>query len=153
VLARTRADGRRLKFELTEGLLVEDMEGTAAKMAALKAHGVGFALDDFGTGYSSLAYLRRLPLDQIKIDQSFVSALGGDAHNDAIVRTIIGLARSLGLQVMAEGVETAAQRDFLLREGCRDYQGFLFSQPLPAAALPDYFAAARLSAATSTRQS
>ncbi|GHC78892.1 hypothetical protein GCM10007320_19690 [Pseudorhodoferax aquiterrae] len=153
VLARTRADGRRLKFELTEGLLVEDMEGTAAKMAALQAHGVGFALDDFGTGYSSLAYLRRLPLDQIKIDQSFVRALGCDANNEAIVRTIIGLAKSLGLQVMAEGVETAAQRDFLLREGCRDYQGYLFSRSLPAAALADYLATAALSASTSTRQS
>ncbi len=153
VLARTRADGRLLKFELTESLLIDDVEATTAKMAALKAHGVGFALDDFGTGYSSLAYLRRLPLDQIKIDQSFVHALGIDASDDAIVRAIIGLAKSLGLQVLAEGVESAAQRNFLLREGCRDYQGFLFSQPLPASALPGYVAAAGVSGATSTRQS
>lgn len=158
VLARTRADARLLKFELTEGLLIEDVEATTAKMAALKAYGVGFALDDFGTGYSSLAYLRRLPLDQIKIDQSFVRALGRDANDDAIVRTIIALARSLGLQVMAEGVETAAQRDFLVREGCSDFQGYLFSRPLPAVALPAYLASgggasAAPSAATSTRQS
>ena len=153
VLARTRADGRRLKFELTESLLIEDMEGTTAKMTALKAYGVGFALDDFGTGYSSLAYLRRLPLDQIKIDQSVVRALGRDANDDAIVRTIIGLARSLGLQVTAEGVETAAQRAFLLSEGCRNYQGYLFSRPLPQTGLAVYLAGAGASAATWTRQS
>jgi diguanylate cyclase (GGDEF)-like protein/PAS domain S-box-containing protein len=153
VLKRTRANGRRLKFELTEGVLIDDVEATAAKMAALREHGVGFALDDFGTGYSSLAYLRRLPLDQLKIDQSFVQALGRDANDDAIVRTIIGLAKSLGLQVMAEGVETVAQRDFLLREGCHDFQGFLFSRPLSPQDLSDYLEVAPASAATSTRQS
>ncbi len=152
VLARTRADGRLIKFELTESLLVEDMEVTAAKMAALRAYGIGFSLDDFGTGYSSMAYLRRLPLDQLKIDQSFVRELGRDANDDAIVRSIIGLAASLGLQVLAEGVETAGQRDFLLREGCQHFQGYLFSPPLSAAALGDYLAGASL-ASTSTRQS
>ncbi|MGC3985498.1 MAG: EAL domain-containing protein, partial [Pseudorhodoferax sp.] len=142
VLARTRADGRRLKLELTESLMVEDMETTASKMEALKAHGIGFSLDDFGTGYSSLSYLRRLPLDQLKIDQSFVREAGRDANDSAIVRTIIGLASSLGLQVIAEGVETPAQRDFLLHEGCRAFQGYLFGRPMPAAALDGYLASA-----------
>ncbi len=147
VLARTGADARLLKLELTESLLVDDMELTIGKMSALKTQGVGFALDDFGTGYSSLSYLRRLPLDQLKIDQSFVRDAVEDANDGVIVRTIIGLARSLGLSVIAEGVETEAQRAFLAREGCHAYQGYLFSRPLP----PDQLAAylpSRLGAAS-----
>ena len=155
VLARTKADARKLKLELTESLLVEDIAGTAAKMAAIKAHGAGFSLDDFGTGYSSLAYLRRLPLDQLKIDQTFVRDLVDDPNAQAIVRTIIGLAASLGLDVIAEGVETEAQRELLARAGCRAYQGYLFSKPLPIDALESFFDA-HLPAqprSTSTRQS
>ncbi|KQP12621.1 EAL domain-containing protein [Pseudorhodoferax sp. Leaf267] len=154
VLGRTRADARLLKLELTESLLVEDIDTTAAKMAALRAHGLGFALDDFGTGYSSLRYLQRLPLDQLKIDQSFVRDVVEDANDSAIVRTIIGLAATLNLQVMAEGVETAAQRDFLLQAGCRAYQGYLFSLPLPEDGIVALLSPpAPTSGDTSTRQS
>jgi diguanylate cyclase (GGDEF)-like protein/PAS domain S-box-containing protein len=135
-LTLTGADPRQLKLELTEGLLVDDVEGTIAKMTELKASGLGFSLDDFGTGYSSLSYLKRLPLDQLKIDQSFVRDVFTDANDAAIVRTIVALAQSLGLDVIAEGVETEAQRNFLASQGCLAYQGYLFGRPVPAAELP-----------------
>jgi diguanylate cyclase (GGDEF)-like protein/PAS domain S-box-containing protein len=131
VLACSGADPRHLKLELTESLMVDDMEVTIAKMAALKAQGVSFSLDDFGTGYSSLAYLKRLPLDQLKIDQSFVRDVLTDPNDAAIARTIVALAQSLGLTVIAEGVETEAQRSFLARHGCHACQGYLYSRPLP----------------------
>ena len=131
VLARSGADPRRLKLELTESLMVDDVEVTIAKMASLKAQGVSFSLDDFGTGYSSLAYLKRLPLDQLKIDQSFVRDVLTDPNDAAIARTIVTLAQSLGLAVIAEGVETEAQRSFLARHGCHACQGYLFSRALP----------------------
>lgn len=132
-LARTGADPRRLKLELTEGLLLQDIEDTVAKMERLKSYGVGFSLDDFGTGYSSLSYLKRLPLDQLKIDQSFVRDVLIDPNNAAIARTIVALANSLGLEVIAEGVETEAQLEFLQRNHCHAWQGYLFSKPLPLA--------------------
>ncbi|MBV7456229.1 EAL domain-containing protein [Acidovorax sp. sif1233] len=132
VLAITGAPAHLLKLELTESLLVEDMETTIATMAALRSYGVGFSLDDFGTGYSSLSYLKRMPLDQLKIDQSFVRDLLTDPNDAAIVDTIIGLSRSLGLEVIAEGVETPEQRELLARAGCLHYQGYLFSRPLSA---------------------
>ncbi|MBS0508761.1 MAG: EAL domain-containing protein, partial [Proteobacteria bacterium] len=132
VLAVTGAPPAQLKLELTESLLVEDMARTIATMEALRAHGVGFALDDFGTGYSSLTYLKRMPLGQLKIDQSFVRDLLTDPNDAAIVRTIIALGQSLGLAVIAEGVETAQQRDWLARAGCHAYQGYLFGKPQPA---------------------
>ncbi len=131
VLARTGANPNRLKLELTESLLVSNFDDVIAKMNTLQTHGVGFALDDFGTGYSSLAYLKRLPLDQIKIDQSFVRDILIDPNDAAIAKMVIVLAESLGLLVVAEGVETQAQKDALAEQGCHAYQGYLFSRPLP----------------------
>ena len=133
VLQRTGANPRRLKLELTESFLINDIEQTIEKMFALKAKGVGFSLDDFGTGYSSLTYLKRLPLDQLKIDQSFVRDVLVDPNDAAIAKTIVALAQSLGLAVIAEGVETQAQKDFLAVHGCHAYQGYFFSRPLPIA--------------------
>lgn len=132
VLEVTRADPRKLKLELTESLLVDDVDDTIAKMTALKARGINFSLDDFGTGYSSLSYLKRLPLDQLKIDRSFVSEVLSNSDDAVIARTIVTLGQSLGLEVIAEGVETIPQRAFLARHGCRHFQGYLFSRPLPA---------------------
>ncbi len=134
VLARTGARASRLRLELTESLLVSNFDDVIAKMNALQGHGVGFALDDFGTGYSSLAYLKRMPLDQLKIDQGFVRDILVDPNDAAIARMVIVLADSLGLRVMAEGVETQAQKEFLAGQGCHAYQGYLFSRPLPIAA-------------------
>jgi len=131
VLGSTGANPQRLKLELTESLLVSNVENTIAKMTALKAQGVGFSLDDFGTGYSSLSYLKRLPLDQLKIDQSFVRDILIDPNDAAIAKMVVALAESLGLTVIAEGVEIEAQRNFLARQGCHAYQGYLFSRPLP----------------------
>ncbi len=131
-IAETGADPRYLELELTEGLLLQDVEDTIDKMLQLKRHGIAFSLDDFGTGYSSLAYLKRLPLDQLKIDQGFVRDVLTDANDAAIARTVVALGTSLGLQVIAEGVETEAQRQFLELHGCNHWQGYLFSKPLPA---------------------
>jgi diguanylate cyclase (GGDEF)-like protein/PAS domain S-box-containing protein len=121
----------RLKLELTESLLADGLDVTVAKMRNLKDMGVGLSVDDFGIGYSSLSYLKRLPLDELKIDREFVKDILTDANDAAIARTIIGLGHSLGLEVIAEGVETAAQRDFLALQGCRHYQGYLYARPLP----------------------
>jgi len=134
VLQRTGANPRLLKLELTESLLVSNVENTIAKMASLKSKGVGFSLDDFGTGYASLTYLKRLPLDQLKIDQGFVRDVLIDPNDAAIAKMIIALAASLGLTVIAEGVELQGQWDFLARQGCHAYQGYYFSRPLPLAA-------------------
>lgn len=132
------ANPKLLKLELTESILVSSMEDVIAKMSELKRFGVGFSLDDFGTGYSSLAYLKRLPLDQLKIDQSFVRDILTNPNDASIAKTIIALADSLGLQVIAEGVETEEQRRFLAALGCSSYQGYLFSRPVPATAFEEF---------------
>ncbi|SDP47405.1 PAS domain S-box-containing protein/diguanylate cyclase (GGDEF) domain-containing protein [Rhodoferax sp. OV413] len=131
LLHSSGANPRRLKLELTESMLADNLDDMVEKMAALGAHGIRFALDDFGTGYSSLSYLKRLPLDELKIDQSFVRDVLVDPSDAAIVRTVVGLAHNLGLEVLAEGVETEAQKDFLARCHCHVYQGYLFSRPVP----------------------
>uniref|UniRef100_UPI00351CE339 EAL domain-containing protein n=1 Tax=Rhodoferax sp. TaxID=50421 RepID=UPI00351CE339 len=135
LLGKTGANPGRLKLELTESLLLSDVEDAIAKMSELRSIGVNFSLDDFGTGYSSLSYLKRLPLDQLKIDRSFISDVLTDANDAAIVRTILALAQSLGLSVVAEGVETQGQRDFLEQIGCTAFQGYLFGRPVPLDAL------------------
>ena len=124
------ANPYRLKLELTESMLLSDFDDVIVKMGELRSIGVNFALDDFGTGYSSLSYLKRLPLDQLKIDQSFVRDVLSDPNDAAIARTILSLAQSLDLSVVAEGVETAGQRDFLLKMGCRAFQGYFFGRPV-----------------------
>ncbi len=132
-LQETGAKATHLKLELTESTVLENVDDTIAKMRELKLLGVSFSMDDFGTGYSSLQYLKRLPLDQIKIDQSFVRDITTDPNDAAIVQAIIAMTQALGLNVIAEGVETEAQREFLDRHGCHDFQGYLFSKPLPLA--------------------
>lgn len=132
---RSGISPQRLKLELTESMLVNNIDDIIAKMQALKAHGIGFSLDDFGTGYSSLAYLRRMPLDQLKIDQAFVRDLQSNAKDQAIARTVIDLGQNLQLAVIAEGVETADQRDTLAAMGCPAFQGYLYGKPMPEEAL------------------
>ncbi|NNF97520.1 MAG: EAL domain-containing protein, partial [Halobacteria archaeon] len=129
VLGETGADPNRLTLELTEGIFVENLEDTIQKMRALKRRGVRFSIDDFGTGYSSLAYLKRLPLDEIKIDRSFICDITTDPSDANLVETIINMAEHLGLDVVAEGVETEEQLDFLRAKGCRLFQGYHFSRP------------------------
>ena len=131
VVTRHAIDPRLLKLELTESLLLENTEEVIRTMGMLNDIGVQLSLDDFGTGYSSLQYLKRLPLDQLKIDQSFVRDLASDSSDKAIVKTIIAMAHSLDLDVIAEGVETAEQRQILIGMGCKNFQGYLFSMPMP----------------------
>ncbi len=131
VLLDTGANPQRLELELTESQLLDDVESVIAKMTALKALGVRFSLDDFGTGYSSLSMLKRLPLDQLKIDQSFVRDVLVDAQDASIIKAIVALGDSLGLAVIAEGVETAEHRDALLALGCTTFQGYFFGRPAP----------------------
>ena len=131
-LAATGADPRHLELEVTESMLLVDVDDTIAKMTRLKALGIRFAVDDFGTGYSSLAYLKRLPLDRLKIDQSFVRNVHQDHQDAAIVGTIIAMAQHLQLGLIAEGVETEAEWIFLRAAGCPAFQGYLFGRPVPA---------------------
>ncbi|MGQ4880090.1 putative bifunctional diguanylate cyclase/phosphodiesterase [Billgrantia sp. LNSP4103-1] len=146
ILERTGADPTRLKLELTENLFMEQPDAVRDTMQCLKALGVRFALDDFGTGYSSLSYLNRLPLDQLKIDQSFVRPLFEDSANAVICASIIDLGRNLGLEVIAEGVESREHRDWLEHQGCHAFQGYLFGRPLPAGELREQLEARRCNA-------
>ncbi len=130
MLADSGADPGRLKLELTEGVLLENTESVIATIVELKHAGIRISLDDFGTGFSSLSYLKRLPLDQLKIDQTFVRDLLTDANDVAIVRTIVALGQSLDMHVIAEGVESADQRDALAAAGCHAYQGYFFGKPM-----------------------
>ncbi|MFZ6655123.1 EAL domain-containing protein [Undibacterium sp. TJN19] len=131
IIARHAIDATRLKIELTESTILDNVDATTEKMHQLKKLGIAFSMDDFGTGYSSLAYLQRLPLNQLKIDQSFVRDLSHDENDATIVRAIISLGVNLGLNVIAEGVETSAQRAFLIEHNCYAFQGYFFSKPLP----------------------
>ena len=136
VLAIVRETGVRismLKLELTESMLADDIDDVVRKMAELKSHGVRFSLDDFGTGFSSLNYLRQLPLDQLKIDQSFVRNMLASDKDASIAKTVVALGQSLGLDVIAEGVETSEHRNFLADMGCTSYQGYFFAKPLASA--------------------
>jgi EAL domain-containing protein (putative c-di-GMP-specific phosphodiesterase class I) len=120
----------KLKLELTESLLMDNIDAAIAKMRNLKDMGVRLSVDDFGIGYSSLSYLKQLPIDELKIDRGFIKDILTDGNDAAIAGTIIGLCRNLGLEVIAEGVETEEQRQFLARQGCHRYQGYLFCRPL-----------------------
>ncbi|MDD2721672.1 MAG: EAL domain-containing protein [Gallionella sp.] len=137
-LAKTGAPPSRIKLELTESMVLENIQDAVSKMLALKKIGVQFSIDDFGTAYSSLSYLTQLPLDQLKIDQSFVRNIGISNSDDIVVQTIINMANNLGMQVIAEGVETEVQFQFLKESGCNTFQGYLFSKPLALGEFIDY---------------
>lgn len=140
IVLKHQIDPTHLKIELTESTILDNVDATTEKMHQLKKLGIAFSMDDFGTGYSSLAYLQRLPLNQLKIDQSFVRDISDDENDATIVRAIISLGINLGLNVIAEGVETAAQRSFLIEHNCFAFQGFLFSKPVPIEGLLALFA-------------
>ncbi|GEM_PF-1107905 len=127
----SRINPKLLKLELTEGVVLDNIEETISRMHQLQKTGISFSMDDFGTGYSSLSYLKRLPLEQVKIDQSFVRDIPDDPNDSAIVQAILAICKSLDVHVIAEGVETEAQRTFLLHNGCTAYQGYLFGKPMP----------------------
>ena len=131
-LSRYRLDPSWLELEITESTLMDDIEGTIAIMDRISALGVALSLDDFGTGYSSLSYLKRFPIDTLKIDRSFTNGLPSDSSDCAIAGTIISMGRKLGHRVIAEGVETLEQLDFLRAAGCDEVQGYLYGKPLPA---------------------
>ena len=133
ILQESGANPKLLKLEITESLIMDNLDDSIAKMHAIKLLGVGFSIDDFGTGYSSLSYLQKMPLDQLKIDQAFVRNLVDDSQDTAIIRIILALGNSLGLTVIAEGVETEVQRNYLNKYGCSVFQGFLFGKPMPRA--------------------
>jgi len=131
LIASSGINPGRLCIEITESMLLHDAETAVSKMSVLRQAGVLFSLDDFGTGYSSLSYLKRLPLSELKIDQSFLHGIESNANDLAIVNTIIALGKTLGLSVIAEGVETESQRQTLIKLGCTRFQGYLIAKPVP----------------------
>jgi EAL domain-containing protein (putative c-di-GMP-specific phosphodiesterase class I) len=131
ILLETRINPALLKLELTESAVLGDIEDTIIKMEKIRQLGIHFAMDDFGTGYSSLQYLKRLPFDQVKIDRSFIRDITRDANDAAIVQAVIAMTQVLGIEVIAEGVESNAQSEFLREKGCCLYQGYLFGKPMP----------------------
>ena len=135
IFQRTNVAPERLEVEVTESMLMRNVERVVANLTALRDLGVTIAVDDFGSGFSSLGYLKKLPISRLKIDKTFVDGVTVDDNDDAIARAIIALGRALGLQVIAEGVETCEQADFLQREGCDEVQGYLFGRPMDADAL------------------
>jgi EAL domain-containing protein (putative c-di-GMP-specific phosphodiesterase class I) len=141
ILDETGLKPSRLELEITESVLLDSAELSALTLTALRAAGVRIALDDFGTGYSSLSYLHKFAVDKIKIDRSFVQSLDTERASDAIIQAMVDLARAMGVDVTAEGVETAEQRDFLRRIGCDELQGFLLSRPVPAGQIDRLFGA------------
>jgi EAL domain-containing protein (putative c-di-GMP-specific phosphodiesterase class I) len=141
IVKTSQIDPTRLKIELTESTILDNVDLTTEKMQRLKKIGIAFSMDDFGTGYSSLAYLQKLPLNQLKIDQSFVRDLSDDENDATIVRAIISLGINLGLNVIAEGVETLEQRQFLVAHNCLAFQGYLFAKPLPIHELEEFLTA------------
>ena len=138
-LEEFQLDPCRLEIELTEGVVIADADDTIRKMHALKSLGISISIDDFGTGYSSLAYLIKLPIDVLKIDQSFVRDITCDKNNSVIVKTIISMAQHLKMNVIAEGVETEAQLKHLAIQGCRIFQGYLFSKPLVSEEFAEFY--------------
>ncbi len=132
LLQESGVPGRKLQIELTENVLMRDIELCSRVLAHLREYGIRVAIDDFGTGYSSLSYLKQLPIDNLKIDRSFVQDIPGDANDCAIAAAVIGLARTLGLDAIAEGIETREQQDYLVRIGCDKVQGYLHSKPVSA---------------------
>lgn len=142
VLRATGMEPARLELEVTESTIMREPEKSISMLGDLKAMGIQLAIDDFGTGHSSLAYLKRLPLDRLKIDQSFVRDIGQDTNGEAISQAIIGLARTLGLETIAEGVEREEQAEFLRQAGCDFVQGYLYGRPVPAAALREAWSVA-----------
>ena len=146
LLIETRVQATQIELEITEGMLLADDQDTHDTLNRLRQMGFTLALDDFGTGYSSLAYLRRFPIDKIKIDRSFITNLGIDVEADAVVKAIIKLARALNLSIIAEGVETAEQHDRLVAAGCSREQGFLYSKAVPASQICDMLKAPKIAA-------
>jgi EAL domain-containing protein (putative c-di-GMP-specific phosphodiesterase class I) len=135
ILEQTGAPANNLELEITESTLLDNVEEVIARMCVLKASGIRFSVDDFGTGYSSLTYLKRFPLDRLKIDISFVRDILIDENSSSIARVIVSLSQALGLSVIAEGVETELQQAHLLQLGCEAFQGYLYSPPVP---LPEF---------------
>jgi EAL domain-containing protein (putative c-di-GMP-specific phosphodiesterase class I) len=136
ILQETGVAPNMVQLEITEGAVLKNVDYAIAMLTELRQMGVGIALDDFGTGYSSLTYLKRFPIDAVKIDRSFVRDIEHDANDATIVSTVIAMAENLGLRVIAEGVETEQQLAFLRARGCTEFQGYLFSKPVP----PEQFA-------------